>query len=81
MAIDRLDLAACNGCEICFAICPQDVFRLDAQTGLPVIRYPEDCIACWSCELFCPVKCIKVSEPRAHKLPEPDTVRQSRGSA
>jgi NAD-dependent dihydropyrimidine dehydrogenase PreA subunit len=71
MAIDELDQAICSGCGICFSICPQDVFRLDEQTGKPIIRYPADCVACWSCDLFCPVHCIKVSEPRPRNLPTP----------
>ena len=69
MAIDELDEERCTGCGVCFAICPQDVFRLDHQTRKAVIKYPADCVACWSCEMFCPAHCIKVSEPRPLKLP------------
>lgn len=71
MAIDELDQELCSGCGICFSICPQDVFRLDEQTRKPIIKYPSDCVACWSCEFFCPVHCIKVSESRLRKLPAP----------
>jgi len=71
MAIDELDQELCSGCGICFSICPQDVFRLDEQTRKPIIKYSSDCVACWSCEFFCPVHCIKVSESRPRKLPAP----------
>jgi NAD-dependent dihydropyrimidine dehydrogenase PreA subunit len=69
MAIDQLDQQTCTGCGICFSACPQDVFRMDAHTGKAVISYRDDCVACWSCEFFCPVKCIKVSESRPRKVP------------
>jgi NAD-dependent dihydropyrimidine dehydrogenase PreA subunit len=71
MAIDELAEERCTGCGICFSTCPQDVFRLDRETGKAVVTYPADCVSCWSCEMFCPVHCIKVSEPRPMKLPAP----------
>ena len=71
MAIDELAEERCTGCKICFSICPQDVFRMNDETRKAIIKYPADCVACWSCEMFCPVHCIKVSEPRPMKLPTP----------
>ena len=71
MAIDELDEERCTGCGVCFAICPQDVFRMDEKTGKAVIKYPEDCVACWICESFCPVECIEVSKERGRELPLP----------
>jgi NAD-dependent dihydropyrimidine dehydrogenase PreA subunit len=64
MAIDTLDQDACTGCGICVACCPMDVLRLDENTRKASIKYGEDCVACWSCESFCPVKCIDVSPQR-----------------
>ncbi len=69
VAIEELVKERCTGCGICFSACPQDVFRMDSRTGKALIEYPEDCVACWSCEMFCPVHCIKVSEARPLKLP------------
>ena len=77
MAIDALEESLCNGCGVCYSICPQDVFRMVERTGKVAIQYPADCVACWSCELFCPSKCIKVSEPRPRKMPRSDTLRQN----
>lgn len=71
MAIEKLEQELCNGCGICVAICPQDVLRMDEGINKAVIRYPDDCVACWSCELFCPVSCIVVSEPQPSQVPEP----------
>ena len=71
MAIEKLDETICTGCGICFDVCPEDVFRMDESTGKALIKYPEDCAACWSCELFCPVNCIEVSEPPAREMPSP----------
>ena len=71
MAIDELDRKRCSGCMICFSICPQDVFRMDRRLRKAVIKYREDCVACWSCEVFCPTGCIKVSEALPRPMPPP----------
>jgi NAD-dependent dihydropyrimidine dehydrogenase PreA subunit len=64
MAVDRIDLEKCNGCGICISCCPMDVLRLDESTGKAKAKYPDDCVACWSCESFCPLGCIDVSPKR-----------------
>ena len=71
MPIIKLDQEVCNGCGICDACCPLDVFRIDRETRKAVIKYPEDCVACWRCESFCPVNCIEVTRERAWELPLP----------
>lgn len=42
-----------------------DVFRLDEEAGKAVVAYPDDCIACWGCESFCPNGCLDISPERA----------------
>jgi len=64
MAIERLDHDMCIGCNICFNCCPHDIFRIDEETRKPIIKYAEDCVACWACESFCPVDAIYVSPSR-----------------
>ena len=71
MAIEKLDQEICTGCGICFAACPQDVFRMDGQKKKSAIMYPKDCVACWNCEILCPVGAITVSEPRGREVPSP----------
>jgi len=45
---------ACRGCEMCVEVCPTRVFDFDRERRLPVIKHPEDCIACLSCGYLCP---------------------------
>ena len=71
MGIEKLDQALCNGCGICFACCPRDVFRMNKETNKALIAYPADCVACWACADFCPVGCIEVSKDRVMELPFP----------
>ena len=71
MPIEKLDQEICTGCSICFSCCPEDVFRMDPETRKAVIKYPQDCVACWACESICPVGCIEVSKERAWELPVP----------
>ena len=79
MAIDNIAQEICNGCGICVAICPQDVIRMDENTKKAAIKYRDDCVACWACEVFCPVECIEVSLPRTRKMPSPWLGAEVRG--
>ena len=71
MPIKNLSSESCTGCQICVDVCPEDVLRFDEQIHKAVIKYPEDCVACWACESFCPVRCIEVSKERAREMPTP----------
>ena len=71
MAIDVLDKAACTGCGTCVDVCPEDVLYMDEKAGKAFVKYPEDCVACFACEFFCPAECIRVSKDRAYELPFP----------
>jgi NAD-dependent dihydropyrimidine dehydrogenase PreA subunit len=41
-----------------------DVLRIDEETGKVKAKYPQDCVACWTCESFCPLGCIDISPER-----------------
>jgi len=41
-----------------------DVIRFDKETKKAFIKYPDDCIACYNCEMDCPVKAIYVTPQR-----------------
>jgi NAD-dependent dihydropyrimidine dehydrogenase PreA subunit len=61
MSIDRIDPEICTGCGICVDTCIMDVIRLDKMANKAVIRYVDDCMTCFCCELECPVNAITVS--------------------
>ncbi len=44
----------CNGCGICAAICPTDVFNRTKARQVPTVLYPDECWHCDSCVLDCP---------------------------
>lgn len=50
----------CIRCAVCSDVCPDDVFRRDAE-GTPYVAHKEDCQTCYLCELFCPVDALYVS--------------------
>ena len=60
MTIEKVDPELCTGCGLCVDSCPMDVIRMEKR--LAVIKYPEDCMTCYNCELDCPENAITVSE-------------------
>jgi NAD-dependent dihydropyrimidine dehydrogenase PreA subunit len=65
MAIMKVDVKACTGCGTCEKVCPMDVIRMN-QNNQPEIRYPQDCITCFNCEVDCPTQAIVVGPERQH---------------
>lgn len=80
--IETIDLPRCTGCGICDIVCPADVIHMEQVAMpieveglqqykmLPVIKFREHCITCFSCEIFCPEKIVDVhpvvkNRPRA----------------
>lgn len=72
MSVKSLDEQLCDGCGICVADCPMDVFKLDPVTHRAVVVYSEDCWDCFLCRDICPRKAIVVTpataRPRWHPL-------------
>lgn len=54
MSVIRYNLDACIGCGLCIKVCPFDVFRYNAEHKKSVIAYPEDCVTCGQCYIYCP---------------------------
>jgi 2-oxoglutarate ferredoxin oxidoreductase subunit delta len=68
---DRLCKGA-DGCGICVALCPKDVFtiaeRLTARgVRLPVVERITACTKCGNCMIYCPDMAIVV---RLEEMPE-----------
>ena len=54
-----LDLAKCNGCQICIKVCPHPVFA--PLKRMVEIREPDLCIECGACALNCPEDALSVN--------------------
>jgi len=61
MSIQRIDPELCVGCGICVDTCIMDVIRMEEADHKAVIKYANDCMTCFCCELECPAKAISVS--------------------
>ena len=80
--IEHIDIARCTGCGICDLVCPADVIHMTPTPAavqvpglvetrlLPVIKFREHCITCFSCEIFCPEKIVDV-HPVVKNRPRP----------
>ncbi len=66
--IERIDKNLCDYCQICFRICPTDVFRLVPERREIRIAYPEDCQTCFACEIDCPQDAIRVAPARTPRV-------------
>ena len=62
MPINKIE--GCKGCKTCFDVCPMDVIRMNEETGLAEICYPQDCQACNLCAVFCPEGAITVTKEK-----------------
>ena len=59
----NIDYGYCNGCGICYEICPTDVFGWDSEKKRPVVVRSEECSYCVVWELDCPEAAIDVQLP------------------
>ena len=58
-----VDRNLCNGCKVCYNICPMDAFTWNDEQGIPELAYPEECWYCGSCYFDCPKNAIDISLP------------------
>lgn len=71
MAIASIDYKACTNCGLCVDLCSMDVLRVDSVINKVVIKYPEDCMCCYMCEIKCPTGAISVSPYKRRRIPLP----------
>jgi NAD-dependent dihydropyrimidine dehydrogenase PreA subunit len=67
--IKKIDPKTCTGCGLCVDVCPTDVLRIDEGSRKAVIRYQENCMTCYNCELECPCDSIFVDPFRKATQP------------
>lgn len=69
MSIIRYNLDKCIGCRLCIKVCPMDVFRYNKEHKKSVIAYPENCISCGQCYIYCPSSSLALTnEAFGHTL-------------
>lgn len=49
----KINLSWCKACNLCIALCPQQVLEPD-RDGKPVQARPENCTQCTICWVHCP---------------------------
>ncbi|UCE03491.1 MAG: 4Fe-4S binding protein [Candidatus Latescibacterota bacterium] len=54
----KYDPERCNGCKMCWAVCPHAVFELRNRKARLVRR--QACMECGACERNCPTRAITV---------------------
>ena len=67
MSIQPIDNDLCTGCGICVETCPMDVIRMNESGTKAVVRYVNDCMLCYMCELDCPEDAIYISPEKKAK--------------
>jgi len=58
----------CVGCGDCILACPCDVLRMDMETALAVVKYPDDCQLCNLCVYYCPYNALELTAEKNGKL-------------
>ncbi len=53
----------CDGCGLCTAICPLDVYFGSKRKEVPTVSYPYECWHCNACVIDCPRDAIKLRIP------------------
>ena len=57
----EVDQSRCNRCGTCIDMCPMDVLHF-SRTGLPYMKYRDDCWYCDVCVFVCPRKAIQMKD-------------------
>ncbi|MCL5961485.1 MAG: ferredoxin family protein [Chloroflexi bacterium] len=63
----RIDKISCTSCGICIDRCPEDVYA-NTPSGIPLVKYPDECWYCGSCVVDCPSDAVKLYIPLAMQV-------------
>ena len=61
----NIDEEKCTGCGTCVDVCSPDVLRMGSKTEKATVKYPDDCIGCFECELNCLSEAINIHPLRS----------------
>jgi NAD-dependent dihydropyrimidine dehydrogenase PreA subunit len=67
MAIKTVD-GKCTSCGECVLACPCDVLRIDEETGVCAVKYPDDCQLCNLCVYYCQFDALELTSDKNGKL-------------
>jgi len=59
----KINYQLCNGCGICYNVCPMDCYGWDEEKDLPILAHDEECWHEGNCVTDCPQKAIELKYP------------------
>jgi len=65
MAIIKIDIEKCKGCELCTIYCPKGLIKMSKELNrrgshFAVVAKTKECTGCSQCALICPDVAIEV---------------------
>jgi nitroreductase/Pyruvate/2-oxoacid:ferredoxin oxidoreductase delta subunit len=72
MVQNYFDLAKCDRCAICMAVCPVRIIAMDEKTRYPSVSETSvpACVRCGHCEAVCPRNAIQINHEKLLLVPE-----------
>ena len=61
-----INMENCDLCEICYDICPEDVFLMTEEG--PKVANPDECWYCGGCVMDCPSSAITMRFPPSMRV-------------
>jgi adenylylsulfate reductase, subunit B len=73
----KINQDLCDQCNVCYNICPQDIFELHEDQP-PTILYPNECWYCAACVIDCHTSAISLKLPlQMHVVPSPALFKET----
>ncbi len=58
-----IDEKLCTRCGNCVDVCQSDVFLVPSESGVPSVKYADECWHCGACVAECPVEAVSLRVP------------------